>query len=126
MPRAHRPWLHAPLLTIAALAIVFGTLGCGSEHSGTAASPTTVTPRNTVIIEDRTLTPREITVRVGEVVTWENRDIVDHELVGLDPNVIHSGKLSQAQSYSKAFSRPGRYPYYCNIYNEMKGTVVVQ
>jgi len=111
---------------LVALALAVGAVACGSDHPHTAAAATTIARPNTVIIEDRTFNPRELTVRVGDVVTWINQDIVEHEVVGLDPNVLDSGKLGQAQSYSKTFSKAGRYPYYCSIHNEMKGTVVVQ
>lgn len=121
-----RPATHGPRLLLVALALATAAVACGSDHPRSGATATTIAPPNTVIIEDRTFAPRELTVRVGDVVTWINQDIVEHEVVGLDPNVLDSGKLGQAQSYSKTFSKAGRYPYYCSIHNEMKGTVVVQ
>jgi plastocyanin len=103
----------------------------GTAPSTTASSPATTasesaTPSGEVDIVDFEFSPRELTVARGETVTWRNQDPYDHWVVSTQPDVLDSGQLSQAQTYSKTFSQTGTYTYYCNIHNYMKATVTVQ
>ncbi len=78
-----------------------------------------------VELSDTTLKPRVVEITEGGSVVWVNHDRTTHRLVSLAPNVFESPRLSQGESYVSTFAKPGTYPYYCSIHNEMKGTVVV-
>jgi plastocyanin len=39
---------------------------------------------------------------------------------------VDSNALASSQSYSRKFTEPGTYPYYCKIHPEMKGIVIVE
>src|SRR5262245_43137571 len=109
----------------------FTTLGREVGGTTTTASGTTSSSRpapepGTVAIVDFQFTPREVSVGVGERVTWRNDDPYGHWVVGTEPDVLDSGELSQAQTYAKTFSQAGTYLYYCNIHNYMKGSVTVR
>jgi plastocyanin len=110
--------------TLSSLAREVG--GTTSTAVGNTSSSRPAPPPGTVAIVDFEFTPREITVSVGHEVTWRNDDPYAHWIVGTEPDVLDSGELSQAQTYSKTFSQAGTYLYYCNIHNYMKGTVTVQ
>lgn len=110
---------------------------CGDDDStaasGTAAAtslpPGTETAAQasvTVSINDKAFSTDDVVVQTGGTVTWANSDTVDHEIVSLGSDVIRSPVLGQGGSYTALFTVPGEYPYYCNIYNFMKGTVVVR
>jgi plastocyanin len=86
----------------------------------------TATPPGEIDIVDFEFSPRELTVARGDTVTWRNLDPYDHWVVSTQPDVLDSGELSQAQTYSKTFSQTGTFTYYCNIHNYMKATVTVQ
>jgi plastocyanin len=83
-------------------------------------------PPNTVEIVDFAFSPRDVEVRAGETVTWRNEDPYAHWVVSTQPDVLDSGEMSQAQAYSRTFPQAGSYPYYCNIHNYMKATVIVR
>jgi plastocyanin len=55
-----------------------------------------------------------------------NDDVTEHLIVSTTPNVIDSPLIGKASSYTRSFSAPGTYRYYCNIHNSMKGEVVVR
>jgi OOP family OmpA-OmpF porin len=132
-----RRWARAPSVTAALLvgALAVGAAGCADDTSSgatagaatTVASTETAAPSTaTVVIADRAFSADAVTVAVGGTVTWVNSDTVDHEIVSLDSDVIRSPVLGQGGSYTALFTVPGEYPYYCNINNFMKGTVVVR
>jgi plastocyanin len=118
------------LATIAfvALAVMTGATeaACGSDPA-TSEAPATTLSRGDVLVElrDNTISAPEVEVPVDASVRWENLDPSEHELVSLSGDVIRSPVLGQAASYTARFEAPGEYPYYCNIHNYMKGTVVV-
>jgi plastocyanin len=103
----------------------------GTSTTALATTSTTASARpapepGTVAIVDFEFEPREITVGIGERVTWRNDDPYGHWIVGTEPDVLDSGELSQAQTYGRTFSQAGTYLYYCNIHNYMKGSVTVR
>jgi plastocyanin len=108
----------------------FVTLGQGVAGTTVPSPGSTAAVHNpepgTVEIADFEFWPRELTITVGEKVTWRNDDPYGHWVVSTDPDVLDSGELSQAQAYDKTFSQAGTYLYYCKIHNYMKGTVTVQ
>jgi OOP family OmpA-OmpF porin len=133
--RPARAPFAASVLLVAVVAIA--TAGCADDISSgstggvatTAVSTETMTAAPstaTVDIADRAFSADTVTVAVGGTVTWVNSDTVDHEIVSLDSDVIRSPVLGQGGSYTALFTVPGEYPYYCNINNFMKGTVVVR
>jgi plastocyanin len=147
------PYLFRPTLAFTFAAGVVLLSACGTETTDTAAvsgstdrtnPPTTATvggsgttnpsgqperpvpPPGAVEIVDFRFSPRELTIGRSEAVTWTNEDPFDHWIVSTDPDVLDSGEMSQAQTYTKTFPRAGTYEYYCNIHNYMKATVTVR
>jgi plastocyanin len=119
---------RAPALLVAATAVAALATACGGSESG-STSPTTEAPAPrvvTVSITDGAFDPRRVEVAVGGSVTWVNDDVTPHLLVSLAPNVIQSPLIGKAGSYTRSFSTPGEYRYYCTIHNSMKGEVVVR
>ena len=94
--------------------------------TSSTGSPTATPPPGEIAIVDFEFSPRELTVPRGETVTWRNQDPYAHWVVSTQTDVLDSGELSQAQTYSKTFSQTGTFTYYCNIHNYMKATVVVR
>lgn len=95
----------------------------GSSTATTAARPPTVV---TVSIEDMRFEPSQVEVAAGGTVIWTNNDVTAHMVAWTAPNVIDSPVIGKADSYTRSFSTPGEYRYYCNIHNSMKGEVVVR
>lgn len=117
-------------LVVALLVVAFvGTAGCAASSGNTqptndqphAGSASSLGP--TVTIRNLTFTPRSITVKAGDTVTWTNRDTTTHTVSGTD---FVSGQIAPGQSYSHKFGTAGTYQYVCTIHPSMEGIVVVQ
>jgi plastocyanin len=68
--------------------------------------------------------PGRSDVLVGDSVTWRNTDHVTHSVTAEDGS-FDSGDLVPGATFSRAFSKPGAYRFYCRIHRFMRGTVVV-
>jgi plastocyanin len=80
-----------------------------------------------VQIVDYDFTPNTITVKAGDTVTWTDLDTSDHWVVAAptSPTRFDLGRQSTGGSVTFTIAAPGSYPYFCNLHNYMKGTVVV-
>ena len=79
---------------------------------------------NAVAITGFAFQPASITVKVGQTVTWTNRDPAQHT-VSEQGGAFTSPVLGAGASYRRSFDRPGTYSYFCAVHPPMKGTVVV-
>ncbi|MBI2170881.1 MAG: plastocyanin [Chloroflexi bacterium] len=71
-----------------------------------------------------------IAARVGDTVTWTNRDGVSHTTTSgsngtFDGIGWNSPFLSFGQSFSHTFAGTGAFPYTCRVHPSMQGTVTV-
>jgi plastocyanin len=96
------------------------TGGGGGSTGGGASLPTT----GSVAIAGNAFTPATITVAVGGTITWTNNDAVPHTVTA-DDDSFDSGIMRKGVTWSKTFSAPGTYTYFCTLHPEMRGTVVV-
>jgi amicyanin len=81
----------------------------------------------TVTIDNFSFTPAEITVPAGTKVTWTNRDDIPHTVTdAAHPKETKSPALDTGDSYSRTFTAPGTYHYFCSLHPHMQGTVVVK
>jgi amicyanin len=70
--------------------------------------------------------PGDMTVRVGEAVTWTNQDQAPHDVVtSAGPAVLQSPMLAQGQSWSFTFTVAGTYDYYCSVHPDMRARITV-
>jgi amicyanin len=80
-----------------------------------------------VTIDNFSFTPAEISVAPGTKVTWTNRDDIPHTVTDADhPKDTKSPALDTGDTYSRTFSAPGTYHYFCSLHPHMQGTVVVK
>ena len=75
-----------------------------------------------VTIKNFAFSPAEITIKVGDTVTWTEQDAVHHTTTG---SIFNSEDLGQGQTYSNTFDKAGTYDYTCNYHPNMKGKVIV-
>ncbi|MDE1853861.1 MAG: cupredoxin family copper-binding protein [Thaumarchaeota archaeon] len=68
--------------------------------------------------------PANFTAKVGQSVTWVNRDASAHTVTSTS-GVFDSGIIASGATYSFTFTEPGTYQYYCTIHPWMKGTITV-
>ena len=74
--------------------------------------------------------PAEISVGVGETVTWSNDDTAAHTVTSGSaadgPDDIFDSSLFMAGAeFSHTFDTEGTYPYFCMVHPWMAGTVIV-
>ena len=141
----HLTSLFGAWTAMAALA-VFG--GCSNNDNGTSGygdngrkggmkEATTVE-----LTSGHTFSPREITIRSGETVTWKNtsKDVhtvtadparaskKEHISLPVGAKPFHSGEIAPGKTWSMSFSIPGTYRYVCSFHEDhgMMGTIIVK
>ena len=67
--------------------------------------------------------PQEITIKVGETVTWTNQDSALHTVTG---EGWDSGDMGRGDTYSRTFTAKGTYNYDCTYHPYMTGKVIVE
>ena len=69
--------------------------------------------------------PTEITIGVGESVTWTNMDFVPHTATSGNPgdadlgSVFGSANLFQSGTFAHTFDEPGEFVYFCEVHPVM-------
>jgi plastocyanin len=127
-----------PVLASAALlfgAAVFGALPAPNQSPREREAQFTVVaskpePRQAaagseVKIDNFSFGPQAVTVPVGTMITWINRDDIPHTVVSTD-KMFKSKVLDTDEKFSFKFDKAGTYPYFCSIHPKMVGKVVVQ
>ena len=86
-----------------------------------------------ITIENLKYIPNEITVRLGTIITWINKDNSDplyaehtvmiDELNAKSPEIVFAGGAKEKWSYT--FNEIGEFSYYCSIHPFMKGKIIV-
>lgn len=77
-----------------------------------------------VTIQNYTMNPTNLTVKVGDTVTWTNQDEDLHDAHS-NQEVFRSPMLSKGQSWSFTFNQPGTFEYYCTPHKgSMKGYTI--
>jgi plastocyanin len=104
-----------------------GSDSSGSSSSDSGASTSSPAATNSVEIKDFAFSPANITVKVGDTVTWTNKDSAAHTVTADSgssdgPN---SGNLAQGDTYSFKFTKAATYIYHCAIHPSMQGSVTV-
>lgn len=104
---------------LAPLLVVFAALLVGSG-SVLAAS-------HDIAIVDFEFQPDELTVLVGEPVTWTNNANRNHTVTSDQGTELDGNPVLPGEAYGHVFEVPGTYTYHCEIHPEqMTGTIVVQ
>lgn len=114
----------AALAGVMTLALLLGS--CRSESDGGQAATAGPAPMGTVILRDISFKPGEVTVEVGDTVTWRFDDQgISHDVVADDKSF--KSEIMQSGTYERTFDAPGTFPYKCTLHpNAMTGTVVVR
>lgn len=100
--------MHRALVLAGALAI------CGAATAAT----------HVVTVEGMKFEPAVVTVRAGDTVVWENRDLVPHTATA--KGSFDSGQIDAGKRWSWTARKPGRHGYVCTYHPGMQGTVVVR
>lgn len=93
-----------------------------STEAGSAKSSDGAAPK-AVEISNFAFGPSNVTVKVGQKVTWTNQDDAPHTVTGGE---LDSPNLAKGASFSFTPTKAGTIAYICSIHPSMKGTLTVQ
>jgi plastocyanin len=80
---------------------------------------------NAVWIQGNAFDPTSITVNLGTMITWTNKDGVTHTVTSDTPGLFSSGTLNSNGVFTHTFDSTGTFAYHCNFHANMHGTVIV-
>ena len=124
-------------LTLLALAGVLAA-GCGGNTSGSGGGaygggPTTTGPTTsgagtpasgtTVTIDNFAFSPPSLEAKVGQKVTWTNKQDVAHTVTANGGAFDHP--MPSGATFSFTFTKAGTFAYHCTIHPSMHGTIAV-
>lgn len=108
-----------------AAGLVLGACGSGggdAKVTGVVLRPGEK-PAASVTVKNLKYAQKDVTVAVGDAVTWQFADGgIPHDVKGKG---FASPKLTKG-SWTYRFDSAGTFPYYCTIHPFMKGTVTVR
>jgi plastocyanin len=115
--------LAALLLAAALLA------GCGSSKKSNTSSSTTPASGGggggtAVSMKNIQFSPKSVTVKVGQTVTWTNDDSVDHNVTASD-GTFKSSSFGHGATFKWKATKAGTFKYTCTIHPGMDGTITV-
>lgn len=120
-----------PQIVVAVLAaalVVGGGIAFFQDRDDPA--PTEAAPGGTeVAIAGFTFGPPDLTVAVGDTVTWTNEDNTQHTVTGKGTEaktVLDSENLRNTDTFEATFDAPGAFEYLCVFHPNMVGTITVE
>ncbi len=78
----------------------------------------------TVTIEGMKFAPAALTVKRGDTLVWDNRDLVPHTATAR--GVFDSGAIAPGTSWRMVAQKPGRYEVVCAFHPTMKAVLVIE
>lgn len=125
MPRARRSLLALAAALLSVLLVVVLS-GCSSKPPVVAsADAASVDVAATIVVKDMTFTPAEVTIAVGQAVTWVFDDgVVKHDVVAADGSFV--SELMTQGTYTHVFGEAGSFDYGCSPHPRMLGVVTVE
>ena len=86
------------------------------------ALPARAAADHAVTIKGRKFDPAELTVAVGDTVTFTNMDSAPHTGSAKDGS-FDTGKLSKGQTGTVTIGAAGDFAYFCKVHPSMKGVI---
>ena len=118
-------WSNRTKLVFGAV-VLAGILGaCGGSNDPAVAGDTP----GAVSIKGFLFKPDRVTIAAGTTVTWTNADDIAHTVTSGEPGTpsgdFDSGDKLEDETFSRAFSTPGTFAYFCKNHTGMRGEVAV-
>ena len=93
--------------------------GTSTGGGGASSGPVKVTMKNIAF------DPKDVTVKVGQKVTWTNDDSVPHNVTATSGASFKSSTFGQGGTYSFTPKKAGTIQYVCTIHPGMEATLTV-
>ena len=110
-PRLRARFLAGTVVAIAAIASIGGGAVLAADHA--------------VAIAGFAFAPKDVTVTVGDTITWTNSDATAHTATA-DNGSFDTGTIGANGTGTATFSTAGSFPYHCKIHSSMTGTITVE
>jgi plastocyanin len=113
---------------LAPLALTIAIAGCGSSSGGSSKpTPAPAAPGGGAAIEMKNIafSPKDATVKVGQKITWTNKDAVDHNVIADSGASFKSSAFGQNDTYSFTPTKAGTIKYECTLHPGMTATLTV-
>lgn len=92
-----------------------------------AAMPAAAASEVSVMIDNFSFSPAEVTVAVGTRIIFTNRDDIPHTVTdSAQPRMFKSPAMDTGESFAFTFEKPGTTRYFCSLHPHMMGSVVVR
>ncbi|HEV3376533.1 MAG TPA: plastocyanin/azurin family copper-binding protein [Thermoleophilaceae bacterium] len=139
-------WL-ALLLACVALGLVVAGCGDDDDDGGGGDAATTEQPAESggggdddgggaggsgggggaeVSMEGIAFNPAEVSVGVGDTVTWTNNESVAHDVTADSFSSGEPGGMMSGDTFEHTFEEAGTFEYVCTVHPGMEGTVTVE
>ncbi len=120
--------MHRRLLLASTLFALAAT-GCGgSDSSSSDTAPGAPAAGGSVAIGMKNLKfdPADVTVKVGQTVTWTNLEEIPHNVVAESGADFRSSTFGKGKTFEFKAEEAGAVTYVCTIHPGMDGTVTVE
>jgi plastocyanin len=127
------------LVSLIAVSLAATILGPYKAHPAFAATVDVSIPKGASTNHMNGFDPKEINIKVGDTVKWTNNDIALHTVTsGKDRSDPNKGKdfnsgltfpdvlITAGRTFQHTFTTAGTFPYFCQVYPEMVGKVIVK
>ena len=117
----------------AVLALALGVAACGGSSGGGSTSASTAAPSSSssgggvqIKMQNIAFAPKDITVKVGQKITWTNDDSVDHNVTADSGADFKSKDFGKGATFDFTPDKAGTIAYECTLHPGMKATITVQ
>ena len=116
--------------------VALAAAGCGSSNSnstssGSSSSGSTAAASSSggvaIKMQNIAFAPKDVTVKVGQKITWTNDDSVDHNVTADSSADFKSKDFGKGATFEFTPDKAGKITYECTLHPNMKGaTITVQ
>ena len=121
-----RRWVIGGLAVLGAAAASLGADASGPSRPPEPTPTASEGVRGAAVAMDGvSFAPEQLIVRVGETVTWTNKDPFPHNVTS-STGAFKSGDIAPDAQWSFRATEAGRFPYTCTLHPGMNGTLIVE
>jgi plastocyanin len=105
--------------------VLLAGCGGGSKKSSTSSTSSSGGGGGTAVsMKNIQFSPKSLTLKVGQTVTWTNDDSVDHNVTASD-GTFKSSNFGHGATFKWKATKAGTFKYTCTIHPGMDGTLTV-
>jgi plastocyanin len=121
------------LLALCAV-VALAAAGCGGSDDGgsTSSAPASTSSSSSggggvaIKMQNIAFDPKDVTVKVGQKITWTNDDSTDHNVTADSGADFKSDNFGKGGTFDFTPDKAGTIAYECTLHPGMKATITVQ